>query len=95
MGRKATVNKDDKMEQISFVNGINTFRGGKHVKYIVDQIKDMVVTHIQRKSKIKIRPQYVADQLMIFVKATIVNPAFDSQTKETLTTNVKKFGSQV
>ena len=31
---------------------------------------------------------------MIFVKATIVNPAFDSQTKETLTTNVKKFGSK-
>ena len=30
----ATVNKDDKMEQISFVNGINTFRGGKHVKYV-------------------------------------------------------------
>ena len=55
--------------------------------------KDMVVTHIQRKSKIKLRPQYVADQLMIFVKATIVNPAFDV-TKETLTTNVKKFGSK-
>ena len=30
---------------------------------------------------------------MVFVKSTIVNPSFDGQTKETLTTGKKKFGS--
>ena len=30
---------------------------------------------------------------MVFVNSTIVNPKFDSQTKETLTTNQKDFGS--
>ena len=32
--------------------------------------------------------------LWIFVKCLIVNPAFDSQTKETLTLQVEKFGSK-
>ncbi len=89
----ATVNKDEIFEQITFVNGINTIRGGRHVNYIVDQIKKTMIEILQKKHKLKIRPQSVTDQLQIFIKATIVNPAFDSQTKETLTTTVKKFGS--
>ena len=48
---------------------------------------------IKKKNKVTIRPQYVVDQLLVFVKCQIVNPAFDSQTKETLNTNIKKFGS--
>ena len=31
--------------------------------------------------------------MWVFVNAQIVNPAFDSQTKETLNTKVAKFGS--
>ena len=32
--------------------------------------------------------------MIIFVKSIIVNPSFDSQSKETLTTQVSKFGSK-
>ena len=89
----ATVNSDEKFEHVSFVNGINTYRGGKHVSYIADQIKRQMTELIKKKNKVTIRPQYVVDQLLVFVKCQIVNPAFDSQTKETLNTNIKKFGS--
>ena len=89
----ATHNNDEIFEQVSFVNGINTIRGGKHVDYIVDQIKEKMVEYIKKKNKINVKPVYVKNQLMVFVKSTIVNPSFDGQTKETLTTSKKKFGS--
>jgi len=80
-------------EQISFVNGINTLRGGKHVDYVLNQVVKGLVDMTLSKKKKTIKPQHIKDNIMIFVKATIVNPAFDSQCKETLTTAVAKFGS--
>jgi DNA topoisomerase II len=89
----ATYNADEKFEQVSFVNGINTIRGGKHVDYIVDQIKNGLVEWIKKNHKKTVKPIYVRNQLMVFVKCSIVNPSFDGQTKETLTTSKTKFGS--
>ena len=81
-------------QQQSFVNGVWTIRGGKHVDYILQQIAKHVCDTIEKKEKIKVKPVYVRDHLMLFVKAMIVNPAFDGQTKETLTTPASKFGSK-
>jgi DNA topoisomerase-2 len=81
-------------QQISFVNGINTHRGGKHVEYIVKQITKKMVDLINRKKKTDVKESFIKDNLMVFVNATIVNPAFDSQTKETLNTLPKNFGSE-
>ena len=89
----ATHNNDEVFEQVSFVNGINTIRGGKHVDYVVEQIKEKLAELIKKKHKVNVKPIYVKNQLMVFVKSTIVNPSFDGQTKETLTTNRTKFGS--
>lgn len=89
----ATYNVNEIFQQISFVNGINTIRGGKHVDYISNQICKQVAEYISKKRKLNIKPVYVKNQLMLFVKSTIVNPSFDGQTKETLTTTVSKFGS--
>jgi len=51
---------------------------------------------IQSKKKIEnIKTSYIKDKLCIFVKSTIVNPNFSSQTKEFLTTPVKDFGCKV
>jgi len=80
-------------QQISFVNGINTHRGGRHVDYIVKQITKRLSEHIRSKHKKTIKENFIKDNLMIFVNSTIVNPSFDSQTKETLTTNQRDFGS--
>lgn len=91
----ASYNDFNGFEQISFVNGIWTIRGGKHVDYIVNQITKKLIEMIQKKKKdVVIRPQFVKDNLIIFVKSTIVNPTFDNQSKETLTTQISKFGSK-
>ena len=88
-------NENSSLEQVSFVNGIWTLKGGKHVDYIVNQITKNMIEVIQKKNKdIVVKPQHIRDNLFVIIKSTIVNPAFDSQTKETLTTPVSKFGSK-
>jgi len=82
--------------QVSFVNGIATTQGGKHVDYILNQIVKKLSELIKTRKKIdNIKPNYIKDRLFIFVKSTIVNPNFSSQSKELLTTPVKDFGFKV
>ena len=88
------ISKTGTFEQISFVNGINTIRGGRHVEYLVNGITKKLVDLALSKKKKTIKPQHIKENIFIFVKSTIENPTFDSQTKETLTTLVTKFGSK-
>jgi len=88
-----TYSENGQFEQISFVNGINTLRGGKHVDYLTNQITKRLVEMAAKRKK-DIKPQHIKDNLMLIVKSVIVNPSFDSQTKETLTTQTAKFGSK-
>lgn len=81
-------------EQMSFVNGINTIRGGKHVEYITNAITKKLTEMTLAKKKKTIKPQHIKDNLFIFIKAVIENPSFDSQSKETLMTQITKFGSK-
>lgn len=80
--------------QVSFVNGICTSRGGRHVDYVTKQITSKLASWIMKKKKVEVRESFIKDNLMVFVNSLIVNPSFDSQTKETLTTNMKDFGSK-
>ena len=79
-------------KHISFVNAINTKKGGKHVDKVVSTIIGDFCDFAAKK-KVAIKPGQLKDTVIFFVNATIVNPSFDSQTKETLTTPVAKFGS--
>jgi len=81
-------------EQMSFVNGINTIRGGKHVEYITNAITKRLVDMTLSKKKKTIKPQHIKDNLFVFIKSVIENPSFDSQSKETLMTQITKFGSK-
>lgn len=81
-------------EHNSFVNGINTIRGGTHLNYVTNAIIKKLSDMIESKKKKTIKPQILKDNMFVFIKSTIVNPAFDSQSKETLTTPVQKFGSK-
>ena len=84
------------MQQVSFVNGVATLRGGKHVDHVVQQICKRLGDSITAKKKdVTVRPQYIKDSLFVFVRATVPNPSFDSQSKETLTTPVAKFGTKI
>jgi DNA topoisomerase-2 len=80
--------------QISFVNGIYTSKGGKHVEYILGQIVKKVSDYIEKKKKIKVNPNSIKEQLILFIRCDIENPAFDSQTKDYMNTPVSKFGSK-
>jgi DNA topoisomerase II len=90
----ASISKSGSFEYLSFVNGINTIKGGKHIEYITNMITKNLVDMTSAKKKKIVKSQHIKDNLIIFVKALIVNPSFDSQSKETLTTPVAKFGSK-
>jgi len=79
--------------QISFVNGICTFKGGKHVDYIMGQIIRKLCDYIEKKKKIKVNSTAIKEQLILFLRCDVENPAFDSQTKDFMNTPSAKFGS--
>lgn len=78
---------------VSFVNGICTFKGGKHVEYIIGQITRKLVAYIEKKKKITVNQNAIKEQLILFMRCDIENPAFDSQTKDFMNTPSAKFGS--
>ena len=87
------LSKSDKLEHVSFVNGLYTAKGGKHVDYIVNQIVRKLCDLLLKKKKVKVRPAIIREQLSVFIKCDVDNPSFDSQTKDYLTTAPAKFGS--
>jgi len=80
--------------QVSFVNGIYTSKGGKHVEYILNQIIRKLSDFIEKKKKVKVNPNSIKEQLILFLRCDIENPAFDSQTKDYMNTPSSKFGSK-
>ena len=79
--------------QVSFVNGICTSKGGKHVDYIMGQIIRKLCDYIEKKKKVKVNAAAIKEQLILFLRCDIENPSFDSQTKDYMNTPSAKFGS--
>jgi DNA topoisomerase-2 len=80
-------------KHISFVNGIATRKGGKHVDTVSRAVLGDLCEVAAKKKKLTVKPGQLKDMVVFFVNATIVNPTFDSQTKDCLTTPATKFGS--
>jgi DNA topoisomerase-2 len=78
---------------LSFVNGILTRRGGKHVDYVATHVLKEFC-ELAKKKKVEVSPPLLKDSLTWFIRSVIVNPSFDTQTKESLTTLATKFGSK-
>jgi len=73
---------DGQFQQVSFVNGICTTKGGAHVNHIADQIVEKLLPKLKTKAKdISIKPFQIKNHMRIFVNCLIENPSFDSQTK--------------
>ena len=79
--------------QVSFVNGINTGKGGKHVDYILGQITRKLVDYIETKKKVRVNVSSIKEQIILFLRCDVENPSFDSQTKDFMNTPSSKFGS--
>ena len=87
------ISSSHEFSQVSFVNGIHTSKGGKHVEYILGQITRKLVEFIEKKKKIKVNITSIKEQIILFLRCDIENPAFDSQTKDYMNTPSSKFGS--
>ncbi len=82
-------------QHVSFVNGIWTSKGGKHVDYISGHLARRVTKYINdKKKKLDVKENYVRENIWVFIRCLIENPSFSSQTKEELTTVSTKFGSK-
>ena len=87
-------NNDDTFKHVSFVNGVDTFNGGSHVDYIVNQITTKLRDYIKKKHKIDVKPNNIKQQMFIFINCTVNAPLFTSQTKEYMSSDVKDFGTK-
>ena len=88
---------DGQPKHISIVNGIWTYLGGSHIKFIQDMIVDKLKPYIEKElkkgsHKMAIK-NLVLNNLFVFVKCTMYNPEFNSQSKEKVETPQKVFAS--
>ena len=88
------INPSQQFEQVSFVNGITTYQGGKHVEYITNQVTKKLAEYIQKKKKVTVKTAHIKENMFVFIRCLINDPSFNSQVKEFLTTPVSKFGSK-
>ena len=79
-------------QQISFANSTETYDGGTHVDYIMNQIIVELREFFTKKHKVDIKPSELKSHMFLFLDSTVINPSFSSQTKEKLITEVKDFG---
>lgn len=86
---------DNGYKQVSFVNSVETYEGGTHVDHVQNQIINYIREYINKKYKIDVKPSEIKNHLFIFVNCTIINPAFNTQSKEKLITEQKDFGSSI
>ena len=78
-------------QQISFVNGIRTSKGGTHIDAMLNQITSHIQTILRKrhkKSTTKLSKKNIMQRLFLFINCTVRNPHFGSQTKEEMTTEV-------
>jgi DNA topoisomerase-2 len=72
-------------QQVSFVNGIATTKGGTHVDRIVKVICEEIA---KDKRFTGLKPAHIKSSLFVFVRAVVINPTFSSQTKAECTSKI-------
>jgi DNA topoisomerase-2 len=88
-----TVAPSDGFQQVSFVNGICTSKGGTHVDHVASIIANSIIEELASK-KVSLKPQNVKNTMFIMVRSTLVNPTFGSQVKSECTLKSQEFGSK-
>ena len=78
------ITDSDGFEQISFINSVETYQGGTHVNYVVDQITNKLREHFKKKHKVDVKPSDIKNHFRVFISGTVNRPRFSSQTKENM-----------
>lgn len=81
---KVGISKSDGFEQISFVNSVETYEGGLHVTYCINQVVDALRVIIKKKHKVEVSPADIRNHMRIYISANVNRPRFSSQTKENM-----------
>jgi DNA topoisomerase-2 len=84
-----SLNDDEIFTNNSMVNGISTLNGGTHVNFISNLLSNSIRDHIIKSNKgLRIKPMDIKNNIFLFMSCKIVNPTFENQTKETLTSKI-------
>jgi DNA topoisomerase-2 len=86
-------NEYDDFKQISYVNGLETSRGGSHVDYVIDSISNALKDKLIKKYK-TIKPSDIKHKLvLVLIAKNFKNLNWDGQTKESITNPKKDMSS--
>lgn len=89
-----THSRSSTFENMSFVNSLWTPDGGTHVQLVVLQIVKAFEEALAKKGVSGVHTNTIRNRLMVFVKSSIENPSFESQSKLSLSSKPSSFGSQ-
>lgn len=81
----------DSFEQISFVNAVETYNGGTHVDYVFLQLAAGLREFFKKKHKIDVTPGMLKNHIRLFISCNIDKPRFNSQTKDTMVSEVRNY----
>ena len=80
------------VRDVSFVNSVQTSRGGTHVQAVSERITKLLVDQITKQHKQltdAVTATTVRQFFSLFINTLVPNPSFDSQTKEALITPMR------
>jgi DNA topoisomerase II len=88
---------DSGFTHVSFVNGVWTAKGGRHVDAVAAVVCKKLSDYANKRrgQKATVKPQFVRDNLFLVVKSTVPDAAFDSQSKDYMTTPPGRFGVRI
>jgi DNA topoisomerase-2 len=81
---KVGISESDGFEAVSFVNSVETYQGGTHVWYVMDQITTALREYLVKKFKIEVKPADIRNHMRVYISANVNRPKFSSQTKENM-----------
>ncbi len=78
----------DGFRQTGYVNGVNTRLGGAYNDYVINGITEEMIKMIKRKYKVEVNRSTIKGGLnFVLFARNFVNPQYDAQTKERLTSS--------
>jgi DNA topoisomerase-2 len=88
---KVGISSSEGFEQVSFINSVETYQGGTHVLYVMNQITERLREFIKKKHKVDIRPSEIREHMRVYISANVNRPKFSSQTKENMISPVSDY----